>query len=129
MIQAHSLNLFAVSEPVEIGDLLTLDPVHPGRLQKARVAADRNAVGIVVAVEPPAQDGEMKAALAETHFAVVKADASHGAIASGDLLVTSATPGYAMRAPDVRAEGTVIGKALEPLEVGAGLVKVLVTPR
>jgi hypothetical protein len=59
-----------------------------------------------------------------------KADADFGAIAAGDLLTTSSTPGHAMKASDrQRAFGAVIGKALGPLDVGRGLIPVLVALR
>jgi hypothetical protein len=57
-----------------------------------------------------------------------KVDASFGAIVVGDLLTTSTTPGHAMRADDPWP-GTVIGKALEPLEMGTGTIRVLVMLR
>lgn len=56
----------------------------------------------------------------------VKADAKYGAIKRGDLLTTSATPGHAMLASDPKL-GTIVGKALEPLENGTGEIKVMVT--
>jgi hypothetical protein len=59
---------------------------------------------------------------------VVKADADYGPIEVGDLLTTSATAGHAMKVTDpVRALGTVIGKALQPLGAGTGMVRMLVT--
>ncbi len=59
-----------------------------------------------------------------------KADARYGAIAKGDLLTTSDTPGYAMKATDpLRAFGAVIGKALQGLGNGQGLIPVLVSLR
>jgi hypothetical protein len=59
-------------------------------------------------------------------FTAVKVDASYGAIQPGDLLVSSPTPGHAMRA-DNPAIGTVIGKALSSLESGTGSVAIMVT--
>lgn len=59
-------------------------------------------------------------------FQAIKVDASYGAIAPGDLLVTSPTPGRAMRA-DNPATGTVIGKSLSALDTGTGSVPVMVT--
>jgi len=56
-----------------------------------------------------------------------KASAENGAIRPGDLLVTSSTPGHAMRAGDDPPQGTVVGKALEGLESGSGVIQVLVT--
>ena len=55
-------------------------------------------------------------------------DATFGAVQVGDLLTTSPTPGHAMRATDQqRAFGSVLGKAMEPLESGTALLPVLVT--
>jgi len=56
-----------------------------------------------------------------------KVDAQYGGIEVGDLLTTSATPGYAMKADDpFRAFGAVIGKALRPLKEGQGLIPILI---
>jgi hypothetical protein len=57
-----------------------------------------------------------------------KVDAQYGAIAVGDLLTTSPTPGHAMKATDqLQAFGAVIGKALRPLGEGQGLIPVLIS--
>lgn len=57
-----------------------------------------------------------------------KVDAQYGAVGVGDLLTTSPTPGYAMRASDpLQAFGAVIGKALRPLKEGKGLVPILIS--
>lgn len=56
-----------------------------------------------------------------------KVDAQYGAITVGDLLTTSPTPGYAMKAVDpAKAFGAVIGKALRPLRSGTGLIPILI---
>ncbi len=55
-----------------------------------------------------------------------KASAENGSITPGDLLVTSGTPGHAMR-DDIPRAGTIVGKALGSLESGTGVIKVLVT--
>lgn len=69
--------------------------------------------------------------LGEIPLAVVgivpcKVTTENGPIQPGDLLVTSSTPGHAMRDENPRA-GTIIGKALEPLASGNGTIRVLVT--
>ena len=63
-------------------------------------------------------------------FGVVgfRVDASYGAIRAGDLLVSSPTPGHAMRA-DAPHPGTILGKAIGSLEAGRGIVHVLETLR
>jgi len=56
-------------------------------------------------------------------------DATQTAVEPGDLLTTSATAGYAMKATDyTRAQGAILGKAMEKLEKGKkGQILVLVT--
>lgn len=57
-----------------------------------------------------------------------KVTAENGPIQIGDLLVTSSTPGYAMRGTDrYKLVGAVVGKALEPFTGGKGMIEVLVT--
>jgi len=59
----------------------------------------------------------------------VKATTENGPIRPGDLLVSSSTPGYVMRCDDRDREkclGAIVGKALETLEEGTGLIKMLV---
>jgi hypothetical protein len=56
-----------------------------------------------------------------------KVDAQYSSIAVGDLLTTSPTPGHAMKAVDpVKAFGSVIGKALRPLNAGRGMIPILI---
>lgn len=56
----------------------------------------------------------------------VKASVENGSIQPGDLLVTAALPGHAMRAGANPPQGTVLGKALEPLAAGQGMIRILV---
>jgi hypothetical protein len=80
--------------------------------------------GIVLARDPARRDRVPVALAGRVNCWV---DASYGGVEIGDLLTTSATPGHAMKATDVsRAFGSVIGKAMRPLESGSGLVPVLV---
>jgi hypothetical protein len=57
----------------------------------------------------------------------VKVSAENGSILPGDLLVTSSTPGHAMKAGPNPPVGTVIGKALGTLAEGKGVIQMLVT--
>ena len=51
-----------------------------------------------------------------------------GAIKAGDLLVTSSKAGYAMKGTNrKKMMGAVLGKALQPLPKGDGVIQVLVT--
>ncbi len=57
-----------------------------------------------------------------------KVSTENGPISTGDLLVTSSTPGRAMKGTDrARMLGAVVGKALEPMQTGTGVIQVLVT--
>lgn len=57
-----------------------------------------------------------------------KVSAENGAIHRGDLLVSSSTPGLAMKGTDRnRMLGAVIGKAMGSLDSGTGVIEVLVT--
>jgi hypothetical protein len=63
----------------------------------------------------------------------IKVDASYGPIRRGDLLTSSPTPGHAMKAQPVKIggveiyrPGTIIGKALEGLSEGRGLIEVFI---
>ena len=57
-----------------------------------------------------------------------KVTAENGPVRVGDLLVASSTAGHAMKGTDrSRMLGAVVGKALEPLLEGNGVINVLVT--
>ena len=78
--------------------------------------------------------GKDKVKVATTGRVKVKVDASHGAINRGNLLVTSGKEGFAMRSVPIEIQGrlfhspgTLIGKALEPLEYGQGEILVLLS--
>ncbi len=118
------------------GTVVSIDPEHPGKLRRSAAAYDRKVAGIVSGAngiqagismidERQLEPGE-NVALSGRVF--VKANASGGVIAPGDLLTTSDTAGEAMRAADhERAQGSILGKAMTPLDETTGLVLVLVT--
>jgi photosystem II stability/assembly factor-like uncharacterized protein len=57
----------------------------------------------------------------------VKVTTENGPIQPGDLLASSSKPGYAMRCSEAKkCEGAVIGKALEALDKGTGLILMLI---
>jgi hypothetical protein len=59
-----------------------------------------------------------------------KVSGENGPIQPGDLLVSSSTPGHAMRAGDHVPAGTTIGKALDAFDGrGTGMIQVLVSIR
>jgi hypothetical protein len=130
---------FDISGTMEMkpGMVMTIDPLHSGKLKISEKAYDRCVAGIISGagdIEPglimsPSEDetlGEHPVAL--TGRVYCWADASNGPIYPGALLTTSNTPGHAMKVTDhQRAQGAVIGKAMSSLEEGRGLVLVLVS--
>ncbi len=122
-----------VSEQVEAGDVLAIDPDRPGRLRRAVSAADATVVGVVAAqpgvVLGSASEGDSsRAPVMFSGIALCKVDATYGPILPGDLLMTSPTAGRAMRA-DAASPGTVLGKALEEQREGQGTIRILVMAR
>ena len=125
------------SNIVHPGDVVEIDPDHPGQF---RIAATPNssAVAGVISTSPGvtlnARNTADSPANTEPQLALagrvpVKVSAENGSIRPGDLLVASSTPGHAMRAPANPVPGTVIGKALGRLEKGAGRMDLLVMLR
>jgi hypothetical protein len=150
-------SLVDVSETVEPGDVLTIDRTEPGMMRRAFEASDTGVIGVVAASagvllgmelpsrmpverhadrpegdpadhQPAAGGLALRAPVAFSGVVLCKVDAAYGSVWPGDLLVTSATPGHAMRA-EAPLPGTVLGKALEALEEGTGTIRVLVMLR
>jgi hypothetical protein len=117
-----------VTETVEAGDVVSNDPAHPGELRRATSGADPGVVGIVAGDAGSVWRESAPVALAGAML-LCKVDATYGAIAVNDLLVASPTAGYAMRAGEHPAQGTVVGKALESREAGTGTIRVLAMSR
>jgi hypothetical protein len=118
------------------GDLLAIDPTANRRLALARQPYSALVAGIY-STKPGmlATNRKLNEIVAndEVPLGVVgivpcKVTAENGPIHVGDLLVTSSTPGHAMKGTDrKRMLGAVVGKALEPLLQGTGVIQVLVT--
>ncbi|MCU0230020.1 MAG: hypothetical protein MUC67_01455 [Acidobacteria bacterium] len=115
--------LLPVSEFVDAGDVLVVDELVPGSLRRGTIASDPRVVGVAAG---PAADGQ--APVATYGIVPCRVDAAFGPVAAGDLLAVAPNPGHAMRAAGTGA-GTILGKALEPLEAGARTIRVLVMPR
>lgn len=118
----------------EPGTVLVIDAEHAGKLAVSHEAYDRTVAGIVAggqglgsAVRAGVGRFDCDVALAGRVYCNV--DGTFGAVAPGDLLTTSSTPGYAMVVKDMaRAQGAILGKAMQKLAQGEkGQILVLVT--
>jgi hypothetical protein len=120
-------------EPVDPGTVMVIG--DDGRLRQSDGAYDKRVAGVISGakeLKPGIILGRKASTRPRRPVALVgqvycKVDATYAPIEVGDLLTTSSTPGHAMRAIDpLKAFGAVIGKALSPLGVGRGLVRILV---
>lgn len=126
----------AETEEVQPGTVMVLD--QAGKLRQSRQAYDKKVAGVLSGAgdlkpgivldrkqSPDAPNRRMPLAVVGKVYC--QADAQYSAIEVGDLLASSPTPGHAMKATDPRrAFGSVIGKALRPLDTGQGLIPILI---
>jgi len=124
------------SQQLSVGTVVVLDSTKSNQVISSSVSYDTRVAGVVS--EQPGialgERSESKVLVATTGRVKVKVDASKGAIHIGDLLVTSDIIGVAMKSEPVNLgavqlhrPGTLIGKALEPLEKGKGEILVLLS--
>jgi hypothetical protein len=116
------------------GCVLAIDPAAPGQLTVCTTAYDTKVAGIVAGanglgsgIRLGANEFDHDVALAgRVYCNVIALDND---IQPGDMLTTSNIAGYAMEVQDpIRAQGAVLGKAMEPLVKGQkGQILVLVT--
>jgi hypothetical protein len=129
---ADVAELVPVSEVVEPGAVLELDTVHPGGYRPSQTACSALVAGVVssqpgmiLGGTPPA---EGMALLALTGIVPVKVTDEGGSIQPGDLLVSSSTPGYAMRwTGDGPCPCALVGKALGSMTDRRGMILALLT--
>ena len=118
------------------GTVVTLNPAQSNQVTASSTAYDTRVAGVVS--ERPGlalgEAGKDKVLVATTGRVKVKVDATRSPINIGDLLVTSDKEGVAMKSEPVELggiklhrPGTLIGKALEPLEKGTGEILVLLS--
>lgn len=116
------------------GDVLVIDPDAPGKFLKSAEPYSTSVLGVystkpgVLGRAQTTPKSADEVPMAMVGIVPTKVSAENGAIRPGDLLVTSSTPGYAMKGTDrSRMLGAVIGKALGSLEEGTGVIEVGVT--
>lgn len=118
------------------GTVVTINPTQSNQVTASSTAYDTRVAGVIS--ERPGlalgSAGKDKVLVATTGRVRVKVDASHAPIQIGDLLVTSDREGVAMKSEALiiqgrsfHSPGTIIGKALEPLEKGTGEILVLLS--
>ncbi|MCX7992718.1 MAG: hypothetical protein N2651_03510 [Fimbriimonadales bacterium] len=136
IVGADIAEKFPVTDTVEPGMVVEIDPANPGQLRKSRGAYSKRVAGVVAGANGLSKgivlgnlDGsEHHPPIAMSGRVWVYADATKRAIEPGDFLTTAERPGYAMAVSDARrAQGTILGKAMTHLEKGkTGYVLMLI---
>ena len=123
----------APNQTLEPGMLVAID--ESGALRQSDRPYDRAVAGVIAGaglyrpgiILDKQPSNAPRAALSLIGKAYCYADATNAPIGVGDPLTSSSIPGHVMRADDsVRAFGAVVGKALQPLASGTGLIPILV---
>jgi len=128
---ADMAEMLPAAEGLVPGDVLVIDA--DGRLARssgrfmAAVAGVYSSAPGFVGGSPAGGAAAGTVPLAIVGVVPVRASAENGPIVPGDLLVTATAAGHAMRAGANPPQGTVIGKALEPLADGTGMLRMLVS--
>lgn len=131
---AESVDVTGQKAAFEPGDVISIDPDHPGHFVKSSSPYSTLVAGIY-STKPgftgrrqsgPQGAGEIPMAM--VGIVPTKVSAESGPIHTGDLLVTSTLLGYAMKGSDgTRTSGAIVGKALGDLKSGTGVIEVLVS--
>jgi hypothetical protein len=115
---------------VEPGDVLVIG--EDGKLARSTQPNQENVAGVhatkpgIVGGAHDGADLNGKIPMAVVGVVPVKVTSENGPIKPGDKLTTSSTPGHAMKADRHAGIGTVIGKALQPLNSERGVIEMLV---
>jgi hypothetical protein len=132
-VNADCAEDFDLAEAAEPGTVMVLG--EAGALRQSQQAYDKRVAGVIsgagsykpglILDKHESQTTRVPIGLMGKVYC--KVDAQSSPIEIGDLLTTSATPGHAMKASDpFKAFGSVIGKALEALHEGQGLIPILI---
>lgn len=129
---------FSFQEPVSPGDVVVLSAAGQRCVQLARTVHNTSVVGVVstnpafVLGGAASEDDIERVRRSLVPVALLgtvpcKVDADIAPIVRGDLLTTSPTPGHAQKVLDcTQAAGAVLGKAMDTLERGKGLISIVV---
>ncbi len=127
---AESYEPSSDSQELEPGDIVVLDEQEEMKVKKSTEPYSSLVAGIVSTnpnmVMGVQEGNEEQAPIALLGHVPTKVTAENGPIKIGDLIVTSSRPGYGMKCDDYeKCQEAIIGKALQNLESGEGLIEVL----
>jgi hypothetical protein len=117
------------------GDLLVIDPSQEGLFQKSSAPYSTLISGVYSTKpgalgrhKPRSVPRDKEVPMAMVGIVPTKVSTENGAVHAGDLLVSSSTPGYAMKGTDrEKLTGAILGKAMGSLESGKGVIQALIS--
>lgn len=132
---AESVDVTGKRTAFEPGDLLVIDPKTHGHFQKSSTpycsligGVYATKPGVTGRRQPRGKPQEEEVPMAMVGIVPTKVSTENGPIHDGDLLVSSSTPGYAMKGTDRnKLTGAILGKALGAIESGSGVIEVLIS--
>ena len=133
---AESVDVTGDRAQYEPGDVMVVDPTSSGKFAKSSTPYSTAVMGIystkpgVVGRRQTTAKSHMVEEVPMAMIGIVptKVSAEGGPIKPGDLLVTSSLPGYAMKGTDrSQLAGAIVGKALDSLNEGTGVIEVAVS--
>ena len=131
---AELIESLDAARPYGPGDVLVIATTGDRRVELASEPYSTRVLGIfatkpgILASRDAVDSGGNRIPVAMLGIVPAKASAENGAIQRGDLLVTAATPGHVMKATDrPRFIGAIVGKAMQPLDSGTGVIEIAVT--
>ena len=130
---ANYTEQFAVTDSLAAmpGSLMVMN--SSGLLEPCSSAYDKRVIGVVSGAGNRLRNNQRttdnpKRSMAIAGKVTCLAIAHNQPIEIGDMLTTSAIMGHAMKATDrEKSFGTIVGKALSPLDKGFGIIQILIT--
>jgi len=119
------------SPELEPGDVVVLDEEEEMKIKKSSQPYSSMVVGVISGnpnmVMGVLDDSSQYPPVALLGRVPTKATTENGPIKIGDLITTSSKTGYGMKCDDYdKCQGAIVGKALQNLEEGEGLIEVLI---
>lgn len=128
----------SAAQALPAGTVVVINPKESNQVMASAQEYDTRVAGVISEKTGVAlgEAGKDKVLMATTGIVTVKVDATRAPVQVGDLLVTSDRAGFAKKSEPldlwgtpIHRPGTLIGKALEPLENGTGEILVLLSLR
>jgi hypothetical protein len=119
------------SDNLEAGDVVILDSNEETKVKKSNKPYDTMVIG-VISTNPSMtmgvlEDNEGHPPVALLGKVPTKVTTENGPIKVGDNIVSSSKPGHGMKCDDFsKCQGAIIGKALQKLESGEGIIEILI---